>query len=78
MCRGCGYESKLPLGSADLDHTLTDVKADNGSCYGSERTTGRASMTATYLTTRCHLMSWATLTGAFKMNTNPATAPSRL
>lgn len=27
-CKGCGYESKLPLGSSDLDQTLTDVNAD--------------------------------------------------
>jgi len=27
-CKGCGYESKLPLGSADLDQVLTDVNAD--------------------------------------------------
>ena len=27
-CKSCGYESKLPLGSSDLDQTLTDVNAD--------------------------------------------------
>ena len=27
-CEGCGYESKLPLGSSDLDQILTDVNAD--------------------------------------------------
>jgi hypothetical protein len=27
-CNGCGYESKLPLGSTDLDQVLTDVNAD--------------------------------------------------
>jgi predicted RNA-binding Zn-ribbon protein involved in translation (DUF1610 family) len=27
-CNSCGYEAKLPLGSADLDQTLTDVNAD--------------------------------------------------
>ena len=27
-CKSCGYGSKLPLGSADLDQTLTDVNAD--------------------------------------------------
>ena len=27
-CKGCGYESKLPLGSADLDQVLTDVNVD--------------------------------------------------
>jgi hypothetical protein len=27
-CNSCGYESKLPLGSSDLDQTLTDVNAD--------------------------------------------------
>jgi endogenous inhibitor of DNA gyrase (YacG/DUF329 family) len=27
-CPSCGYESKLPLGSSDLDQTLTDVNAD--------------------------------------------------
>ncbi len=27
-CKRCGYESKLPLGSSDLDQTLTDVNAD--------------------------------------------------
>ena len=27
-CKNCGYESKLPLGSSDLDQTLTDVNAD--------------------------------------------------
>jgi len=28
LCKGCGYESKLPLGSSDLDQVLTDVNAD--------------------------------------------------
>lgn len=28
LCKGCGYESKLPLGSSDLDQILTDVNAD--------------------------------------------------
>lgn len=27
-CKSCGYDSKLPLGSSDLDQTLTDVNAD--------------------------------------------------
>lgn len=27
-CKSCGYEAKLPLGSSDLDQTLTDVNAD--------------------------------------------------
>ena len=27
-CNSCGYESRLPLGSSDLDQTLTDVNAD--------------------------------------------------
>jgi hypothetical protein len=27
-CKGCGYESKLPLGSSDFDQILTDVNAD--------------------------------------------------
>jgi len=27
-CKSCGYESKLPLGSSDLDQILTDVNAD--------------------------------------------------
>jgi hypothetical protein len=27
-CKGCGFESKLPLGSSDLDQILTDVNAD--------------------------------------------------
>lgn len=27
-CKSCGYGSKLPLGSSDLDQTLTDVNAD--------------------------------------------------
>jgi hypothetical protein len=27
-CKSCGYETKLPLGSSDLDQTLTDVNAD--------------------------------------------------
>ena len=27
-CKNCGYGSKLPLGSSDLDQTLTDVNAD--------------------------------------------------
>jgi hypothetical protein len=27
-CKGCGYESKLPIGSAGLGQTLTDVNAD--------------------------------------------------
>lgn len=27
-CKSCRYESKLPLGSSDLDQTLTDVNAD--------------------------------------------------
>jgi len=27
-CKNCGYQSKLPLGSSDLDQTLTDVNAD--------------------------------------------------
>jgi predicted RNA-binding Zn-ribbon protein involved in translation (DUF1610 family) len=27
-CNSCGYEAKLPLGSSDLDQTLTDVNAD--------------------------------------------------
>jgi hypothetical protein len=27
-CNGCGYESKLPLGSSDLDQVLTDANAD--------------------------------------------------
>jgi predicted RNA-binding Zn-ribbon protein involved in translation (DUF1610 family) len=27
-CKSCGYEMKLPLGSSDLDQTLTDVNAD--------------------------------------------------
>ena len=27
-CNSCGYETKLPLGSSDLDQTLTDVNAD--------------------------------------------------
>ena len=27
-CKSCGYQSKLPLGSSDLDQTLTDVNAD--------------------------------------------------
>lgn len=27
-CNSCGYESKLPLGSSDLDQTLTDVNLD--------------------------------------------------
>jgi predicted RNA-binding Zn-ribbon protein involved in translation (DUF1610 family) len=27
-CRSCGYESKQPLGSSDLDQILTDVNAD--------------------------------------------------
>jgi hypothetical protein len=28
LCKGCGYEAKLPLGSSDLDQTLTDVNTD--------------------------------------------------
>jgi len=27
-CKSCGYQTKLPLGSSDLDQTLTDVNAD--------------------------------------------------
>lgn len=27
-CKSCGYGAKLPLGSSDLDQTLTDVNAD--------------------------------------------------
>jgi len=27
-CSSCGYESKLPLGSSDLDQILTDTNAD--------------------------------------------------
>jgi len=27
-CKSCGYDAKLPLGSSDLDQTLTDVNAD--------------------------------------------------
>ncbi len=27
-CKSCGYESKIPLGSSDLDQILTDVNAD--------------------------------------------------
>jgi len=27
-CKGCGYESKLPLGSSDLDQILTDTNLD--------------------------------------------------
>jgi len=27
-CNSCGYGSKLPLGSSDLDQTLVDVNAD--------------------------------------------------
>ncbi len=27
-CKNCGYGSKLPLGSSDLDQTLVDVNAD--------------------------------------------------
>jgi predicted nucleic acid-binding Zn ribbon protein len=27
-CNSCGYEPKLPLGSSDVDQTLTDVNAD--------------------------------------------------
>jgi hypothetical protein len=27
-CKSCLYESKLPLGSSDLDQILTDVNAD--------------------------------------------------
>ena len=27
-CKSCGYGSKVPLGSSDLDQTLTDVNAD--------------------------------------------------
>lgn len=27
-CKSCGYETKLPLGSSDLDQTLTDVNVD--------------------------------------------------
>ena len=27
-CKGCGYELKLPLGSADLDQVLSDVNLD--------------------------------------------------
>jgi len=28
MCKGCGYEARLPLGSSDLDQVLTDVNGD--------------------------------------------------
>ena len=27
-CKSCDYKAKLPLGSSDLDQTLTDVNAD--------------------------------------------------
>jgi len=27
-CKNCGYESRLPLGSSDLDQVLTDVNFD--------------------------------------------------
>lgn len=27
-CKACGYETKLPLGSSDLDQILTDTNAD--------------------------------------------------
>ena len=27
-CKSCGYETKLPLGSSNLDQILTDTNAD--------------------------------------------------
>ena len=27
-CKSCGYETKLPIGSSDLDQILTDTNAD--------------------------------------------------
>jgi DNA-directed RNA polymerase subunit RPC12/RpoP len=28
ICKSCGYETKLPLGSSDLDQILTDTNLD--------------------------------------------------